>query len=148
MRQTNVRRTRGTSRLGILFLYGQENKFNGQRNTVIRRHPKSIFVGAHCVELSEELSSLAEMLDELPNLHIDFSARTPELGRQPYSARDFFLKYADRILFGTDLLPDQRCTDFIIVFSKPLTNILSIPLMLRAREDGVSTASSCPGRFF
>jgi predicted TIM-barrel fold metal-dependent hydrolase len=27
-----------------------------------------------------------------------------ELGRQPYTARDFFLKYADRILFGTDLL--------------------------------------------
>jgi predicted TIM-barrel fold metal-dependent hydrolase len=45
-------------------------------------------------------------LDALPNLQIDISARTPELGRQPYSARAFFLKYADRILFGTDLLPE------------------------------------------
>jgi predicted TIM-barrel fold metal-dependent hydrolase len=30
-----------------------------------------------------------------------------ELGRQPYRAREFFLKYADRILFGTDLLPEE-----------------------------------------
>ena len=45
-------------------------------------------------------------MDALPNLLIDISARTPELGRQPYTARAFFLKYADRILFGTDLLPE------------------------------------------
>jgi predicted TIM-barrel fold metal-dependent hydrolase len=34
------------------------------------------------------------------------SARIAELGRQPYTAREFVIKYADRILFGTDLLPD------------------------------------------
>ena len=39
---------------------------------------------------------------------IDISARMSELGRQPYRARAFFLKYADRILFGTDLLPDAE----------------------------------------
>jgi len=33
------------------------------------------------------------------------SARTAELGRQPYTAAIFFLKHADRILFGTDLVP-------------------------------------------
>ncbi len=44
----------------------------------------------------------------LPNLMVDISARTPELGRQPDSARKFFLKYADRILFGTDLLPSEE----------------------------------------
>src|SRR5260370_13045398 len=31
-----------------------------------------------------------------------------ELGRQPYSARDFFLAHADRIVFGTDTPPDRR----------------------------------------
>ena len=77
-----------------------------QRNRVIARHPTVTFVGAHCAESGEDLSYLAEQLDALPNLQIDISARTPELGRQPYSARSFFLKYADRILFGTDLLPD------------------------------------------
>jgi len=77
-----------------------------QRNTVIRRHPKTQFVGAHCAESSEDLAYLTSLLDELPNLQIDFSARTSELGRQPYVARTLFLNYADRILFGTDLLPE------------------------------------------
>jgi predicted TIM-barrel fold metal-dependent hydrolase len=77
-----------------------------QRNRVIARHPSTTFVGAHCAESGEDLAYLAEQLDALPNLQIDISARTPELGRQPYTARAFFLKYADRILFGTDLLPE------------------------------------------
>jgi len=79
-----------------------------QRNRVIARHPETQFVGAHCAESSEDLQFLSQQLDELPNLAIDISARTPELGRQPYTARTFFLKYADRILFGTDLLPDVQ----------------------------------------
>jgi len=76
------------------------------RNRVIARHPETQFVGAHCAESGEDLAFLAEQLDALPNLQIDISARTPELGRQPYGARAFFLRYADRILFGTDLLPE------------------------------------------
>ena len=78
------------------------------RNRVIARHPETTFVGAHCAESGEDLAYLSHQLDALPNLQIDISARTPELGRQPYSARAFFLKYADRILFGTDLLPDME----------------------------------------
>lgn len=78
------------------------------RNRVIARHPEITFVGAHCAESGEDLAYLAQQMDRLPNLMIDISARTPELGRQPYSARAFFLKYADRILFGTDLLPDVQ----------------------------------------
>ncbi|WP_035355901.1 amidohydrolase family protein [Edaphobacter aggregans] len=77
-----------------------------QRNRVIARHPTTTFVGAHCAESGEDLAYLSQQLEALPNLLIDISARTPELGRQPYTARAFFLKYADRILFGTDLLPE------------------------------------------
>jgi len=54
----------------------------------------------------ENLAYVAKLLDSNPNLSIDISARTPELGRQPYTAREFLIKYADRIIFGTDLLPD------------------------------------------
>jgi predicted TIM-barrel fold metal-dependent hydrolase len=36
---------------------------------------------------------------------VDISARIGELGRQPYTARRFFLRYADRILFGSDMGP-------------------------------------------
>ena len=78
------------------------------RNRVIARHPGLPFVGAHCAESGEDLSFLAEQLDALPNLLIDISARTPELGRQPRAARNLFLRYPDRILFGTDLLPTME----------------------------------------
>ncbi len=33
---------------------------------------------------------------------MDIGAQIAELGRQPYAARRFLLRYADRILFGTD----------------------------------------------
>ena len=45
------------------------------------------------------------MLDELPNLYTDCSARLSTLGLQPYSARRFFITYQDRILFGSDATP-------------------------------------------
>ena len=37
---------------------------------------------------------------------VDIAARLGELGRQPYTSRAFFLRYADRILFGVDMAPD------------------------------------------
>ena len=44
-------------------------------------------------------------MDDHPNLYVDIDARISELGRAPYSARKFFIKYQDRILFGTDTTP-------------------------------------------
>ena len=38
-------------------------------------------------------------------MNVEIAARVAELGRQPYTARKFFLKYPDRILFGTDGVP-------------------------------------------
>lgn len=77
-----------------------------QRNRVFARHPKTTFVGAHLGESGEDLDFVVETLEKNPNYSIDISARTPELGRQPYRARDLFLRFPDRIIFGTDLLPD------------------------------------------
>lgn len=77
-----------------------------QRDRVIARHPETKFVCAHVAESGENLQRAAHLLDTCPNASIDISARASELGRQPFSARRFFLKYADRILFGSDLLPE------------------------------------------
>jgi predicted TIM-barrel fold metal-dependent hydrolase len=79
-----------------------------QRDRVFARHPKTTFVAAHVAESGEDLARVASLLETHPNVYIDISARTPELGRQPYAARSFFLHFADRILFGTDLLPDVQ----------------------------------------
>lgn len=77
-----------------------------QRDRVIARHPKTTFVGAHVAEHPEDLAYVSALLDKNPHLHVDIGARCAELGRQPYTAREFFLKHSDRILFGTDLIPD------------------------------------------
>jgi predicted TIM-barrel fold metal-dependent hydrolase len=79
-----------------------------QRDRVIARHPRTTFVGAHVAEHPEDLAYVSDLLDKNPNLHVDIGARCAELGRQPYTAREFFLKYADRILFGTDLIPEAQ----------------------------------------
>jgi predicted TIM-barrel fold metal-dependent hydrolase len=76
-----------------------------QRDRLMARHPKTTFIGAHMGGSAEDLQSLARTLDEHPNFVVDMSARVAELGRQPYSARRFFLKHQDRILFGTDRYP-------------------------------------------
>ncbi len=79
-----------------------------QRNRVIARHPNTIFIGAHMANMPEELATIAKWLDQYPNLYVDIDARISELGRQPYTARKFFIKYQDRITFGTDTLPSAE----------------------------------------
>jgi hypothetical protein len=87
--------------------YGK-NELLAQRDRVFARHPRTTFVCAHMAESPEDLAYVEQLLEQNPNVHVDISARTPELGRQPYTARRFFLRWADRILFGTDLLPDPH----------------------------------------
>ena len=76
-------------------------------NTV-KQHPKTTFIGAHFGNNVEDLATLSKWLDEHSNLHVDLDARISELGRQPYTARRFFLKYQDRIMFGTDTTPRRE----------------------------------------
>ncbi len=73
---------------------------------LIRCHPNTTFIGAHVGCYSENLAWVSALLDECPNFHVDISARISELGRQPYSAKRFFQRHADRILFGIDAGPD------------------------------------------
>ena len=78
-----------------------------QLHRVIARHPNTTFINTHFGNNAEDLASVAEKLDKYPNMYVDIDARISELGRQPYTARRFFLKYQDRILFGTDTTPDR-----------------------------------------
>lgn len=83
-----------------------KNELLEQRNQVFARHPKTNFVAAHVAECGGDLGRVTEMLEKYPNVSVDMSARVAELGRQPFSARKFFLQFQDRILFGTDLFPE------------------------------------------
>jgi predicted TIM-barrel fold metal-dependent hydrolase len=85
--------------------FGKEELLQ-QRDRVFAHHPRTTFVAAHVAERPEKLSYVSELLDRYSNVYVDIGARSAELGRQPYTARDFFLKHSNRILFGTDLVPD------------------------------------------
>jgi predicted TIM-barrel fold metal-dependent hydrolase len=75
------------------------------RNRVFARHPKTQFITLHVGNFAENLANVSQNLDRFPNMHVDIAARIGELGRQPRTARAFFEKYPDRILFGTDATP-------------------------------------------
>lgn len=75
------------------------------RNRVIARHPRTQFLVLHVGNFAENLANVSENLDRFPNMTVDIAARIGELGRQPRTARKFFDKYQDRILFGTDATP-------------------------------------------
>jgi predicted TIM-barrel fold metal-dependent hydrolase len=68
----------------------------------VAKHPHTTFIGAHFGNDAENVAQVAGWLDRYPNLMIDIDARISELGRQPYTARKFLIKYQDRVMFGTD----------------------------------------------
>jgi predicted TIM-barrel fold metal-dependent hydrolase len=83
---------------------------------LVGRHPDTTFIGAHVGCYAENLGWVGALLDRCPNYYVDISARIGELGRQPYTARRFFLQYADRILFGSDMGPDPEAYRIIYRF--------------------------------
>lgn len=84
--------------------FPSDRELQEARRNVMRRHPRTQFVCLH-VAVAENLAYVSEMMDAHPNMHVEFGARIGELGRQPRTARKFFDKYQDRILFGTDAVP-------------------------------------------
>jgi predicted TIM-barrel fold metal-dependent hydrolase len=72
------------------------------RDRMFARHPHTTFVALHMANWPENLDYVSHLLDTLPNVMVEFGAREAELGRQPRRAREFFIKYQDRIMFGTD----------------------------------------------
>jgi predicted TIM-barrel fold metal-dependent hydrolase len=77
------------------------------RDRFVARHPKLNFVGAHLASLEWSVDALAEFLDTYPNATADLAARMTQVQYQsksdPDKVRRFFLRYQDRLLYGSDL---------------------------------------------
>ncbi|MBT8401041.1 MAG: amidohydrolase family protein [Rhodothermia bacterium] len=82
--------------------YPPWEKIIGEQHNVFRKHAKTTFVNAHLGWLGNNLDRLGELFDEMPNVYTELGAVLAELGRQPRHARQFLIKYHDRILFGKD----------------------------------------------
>jgi predicted TIM-barrel fold metal-dependent hydrolase len=79
-----------------------------ERDRMFAKHPRTKFILAHMGWHANDLGRLAKMLDAMPNVYPEVAAVLYELGRQPRAAREFFIKYQDRLLFGKDSFqPDE-----------------------------------------
>lgn len=96
--------------------HGRENfptfeELMEKRNNILKKHPDTTFIGAHLASEAWDmtLTGVASALDEFSNLVVDASAVVDEVGRHPEETREFFLKYSDRIIHGTDLIVYSAC---------------------------------------
>jgi Amidohydrolase len=80
------------------------------RDRFVARHPKLVFDGAHLASLEWSVDRLAQFFDAYPNATADLAARMTQVQFQsqqdPDKVRRFFIKYQDRLLYGTDLTED------------------------------------------
>lgn len=87
-----------------------------EQQTMFRNNPRTTFIAAHFGWLPNDLARLSKLMDELPNVVVEFGAVIAELGRQPKMAKQFFEKYQDRILFGKDSwVPSEYATYFRVL---------------------------------
>lgn len=77
------------------------------RDRFVARHPQLAFDGAHMASLEWSVDELAKFLDRYPNTVVDLAARMSQVQFQSNAnvakVRAFFIKYQDRVMYGTDL---------------------------------------------
>ena len=69
----------------------------------VKKHGNTTFIVCHFANLSYDLTRLGEVLDAHPNLYADIAARYAETAPIPRFAAKFYEKYADRLVYGTDM---------------------------------------------
>jgi predicted TIM-barrel fold metal-dependent hydrolase len=87
-----------------------------EQHRMFKKHPGTTFIAAHFGWYANDLTTLGQLLYEMPNVVVEFGAVIAELGRQPRMAKKFFTKYQDRILFGKDSwAPEEYATYFRVL---------------------------------
>lgn len=88
------------------------------RDRFVAAHPKLRFVGAHLASLEYDVDRIAAFLDRFPNATVDMAARMSQVQYQSVrdreKVRNFFIRYQDRVMYGTDLTfaPDAKPAEF------------------------------------
>jgi hypothetical protein len=93
------------------WFYGDGTYINNEEQyrqvlTVLERHPSLNVIFAHFFFSSAQLERLSGYLDGFPNMKIDLTPGIEmymNFARNPQRTRDFFIKYQDRIVYGTDI---------------------------------------------
>jgi predicted TIM-barrel fold metal-dependent hydrolase len=87
-----------------------------EQHNIFKKHPKTKFINAHLGWFGSDLKKLSELLNQFPNMYTEIGAVIAELGRQPRAAREFLIKYQDRVMFGKDSwVPEEYDTYFRVL---------------------------------
>jgi predicted TIM-barrel fold metal-dependent hydrolase len=96
--------------------YPPWERIMGEQHAVFRKHPGTDFINAHLGWMGNDLAALGRLMDELPNMYTEIGAVLAELGRQPRFAREWFVRYQDRVMFGKDSWnPEEYATYFRVL---------------------------------
>jgi len=91
------------------YMYGHPDRPSKEtilaaRDHLLQKHPSLRVVGAHLGSMELDVDEIAQHFDRYPNFAVDTAARMEYLMLQPRDkVRNFLIKYADRVLYGTDL---------------------------------------------
>jgi len=96
-----------------MFLHPELPSYEQQmaaRDRMLEKNPRLQFMGAHLASLEWSVDALAAFLDRFPNTVVDLAARMGQVQYQSKrdrgKVRRFFIRYQDRLLYGTDLSQD------------------------------------------
>ena len=89
------------SKKGIL---GHDELIKTLENAV-KNNTKTTFIACHLANTNSDMSMLGRLFDLYPNLYADIAARFGEFSPIPRYSKAFFEKYADRLVYGTDMGP-------------------------------------------
>lgn len=77
------------------------------RDHLLAKHPRLRFTGVHLASLEWDVDRLARFLDAHPGVNVDVAARIGQLQYQSQRNRErvraFFVRYQDRLMYGSDL---------------------------------------------
>ncbi len=94
----------------------QKEQLYDEVDEVLAKHPALRIVFAHFYFLSADLPRAARFLDAHPTVSFDLTPGIEMLhniSRDPDAGREFFLEFADQIIFGTDLSSSQSVEEGI-----------------------------------
>ncbi len=92
----------------------QKETLYAEVDEVLARHPRLNIILAHFYFLSADLERAARFLDAHPTVCFDLAPGVEmlyNLSQTPEASREFFIRFADRIVFGSDLSSGQPVTE-------------------------------------
>ncbi len=85
--------------------YATKEECHQQVEALLSKYPNLKIALAHMGFFADELDRLSVLMDKYPNLYMDITPALPiykDLSQDPEKSREFFIKYQDRIYYGTD----------------------------------------------